>query len=91
MLIYGDYAKVKACMISEYKQSDVCLQELCEQFSFPELSFMEQVKLYGELCEMMDGDAVIRVIEGADAVDDGLASGRKFVTMDGILFDVQKM
>ncbi|MDO5398731.1 MAG: hypothetical protein Q4G33_12465 [bacterium] len=26
---------------------------------FPELSFMERVKLYGELCEMMDGDAVI--------------------------------
>lgn len=31
------------------------------------------------------------VIEDADAVNDGLASGRKFVTMYGILFDVHKV
>ena len=87
----GNYEKAKEFMLSEYKKSNVCFQKLCKNYSFPELTLSEQVKLYGELAEMIDGDRVIRIIEG-DIVSMGDIADieiDEFATYDGSVFYVE--
>lgn len=62
--IKGDYQGVKEKICQLYRTEDVCFQELFGQLILPDLSFKEQVRLYADLSDELDGDTVIRITEG---------------------------
>ena len=68
--INGNYSSVKEKICKMYHEGDECFQELFEQLILPDLSFKEQIRLYADLSEELDGDTVIRIIEGSPYIVD---------------------